>query len=79
MHPVIAKLKPVIAKFRENRSHRIDCVNINPADAHELELDRPGSLLFGVPVIVDPTRPRYSAMIGTTQERDAFDDEHHRR
>ncbi len=77
MHPVIAKLTPVIKQLRDDRSQTIDAICINPTDADEIGL-RMGDLLFGVPVIRDASRPRLSAMVGTTQARDAFDAVHNR-
>lgn len=78
MHPVLAKLSPVIANIRKDRSQRIDCININPADADELGLKLVDEL-FGAPVIRDANVPKLGAQIGVTQERDAFDDRFKRR
>ena len=71
MHPVIAKLTPIIAQIRADNSKTLESISLNPSDIAELGI-RPGEQLFGVPVIPDASRPKLSAALGVTQEHRAF-------
>ena len=73
MHPVIAKLTPVVAQIRGDNSKTIESISLNPADIAELGI-RPADRLFGAIVIPDVSIARSSAGLNIKQERTAFDE-----
>lgn len=72
MHPLLLKIRPTFDRLAANNSHVIECINLNPADCDELGIHPQHGTLWGVKVVRDPNRPRGSALIGTTQDRQAF-------